>query len=608
MNMLARLALAWAFIGGLMPTTGHAQEYRYQLTWLAPATHTYVIEATVSPQTGTHTDLAMPIWRPGRYFRQDYAAAVSHFEAVDAQGRSLAWTKVNAHTWRVSHRNDQPLTVRYHVYASNMDAGSSYLGQGQAYFNPVNLFMYVPGRLDAPVRLHLPMLPADWKAATALQPTADPQVYTADSYHTFVDAPTVFAREMKQLQFSLDGVTFYLHFQGSYAGGAETDSAAVDAVRRICQEQGAIFGGFPFDAFHFIYRLLPYQLRHAVEHANSASFALPTTVADGPTQIVNGIASITAHEFFHAWNVKRIRPAALWPYDYGQPQYTRLHWFTEGVTDYYAHLTMVRTGLWSENQFLRQQARVIGSLENSYAASVVSPAQASYDSWLEVSDYAHPDHRISYYPLGTRLGLLMDLRLRTLTAGEASLDDLFRYLYQTWYLQGRGVPEDGIQSALETLSGTSWADWFAQYVEGTGPFDEVYASTLGPVGLTLEVEAGETDGLRGLGFMRVESTSQGWLVQRVHPGGDAAAVGFGPGDLILEIDGQQASGLDPQTYLADLTLGQTLRMRVFSDFQVQERRLTYAGKFAPRDFSLVKQIPAKPAARQRLADWLASKS
>lgn len=592
------------FLIGLLPSLLFAQGYEYRLTWQAPATHTYRVEATVAPQAGTYTELALPLWRPGRYFLQDYAAAVSHFEATTAQGTPLTWTKTNSHTWRVFHEGTDPLTVRYAVYANNMDAGSSYLGHGQAYFNPVTLFMYVPGRLDEAVRLHLPDLPADWQAATALTPTSDPRIYQADSYHSFVDAPTVFAREMKRLDFSLDGTTFYLYFQGSYLGGAETDSAALDAVRRICQVQGAMFGGFPFDTFHFIYRLLPYQMRHAVEHANSVSFALPVTVSEGPTQIVNGIGSLTAHELFHAWNVKRIRPAALWPYDYGQPQYTHLHWFTEGVTDYYAHLTMVRAGLWTEAQFLRQQARVIESLENSYAASVVSPAQASFDSWLEPSDYAHPNHRISYYPLGTRLGLLIDLRLRAMTQGQSSLDAVFRYLYETWYAQGKGVPEEGVEQALATLSGQSWRDWFARYVEGTSPFAPAYEEILAPAGLRLRVEAQTHDNLRGLGFLQVEPTGQGWLVQRVHPGGDVAVAGIGPGDLILEVDGQQAARLDPATFLAEVAQGQSLRFRVFSDFQVREVAVAYEGKFSPQSFRLEKQPRLKPAATRLLTDWL----
>ncbi|RMG66304.1 MAG: M61 family peptidase [Bacteroidetes bacterium] len=598
------MKLSLLFLG--LYAEAQADGYQYTLTWGGPSTHTYQIEATMEPQPGTTTDWSMPVWRPGRYFRQDYAAAISQFEAFDHKGRPLSWTKVSPHTWRVTHPGGEPVTIRYQAYAHNFDAGSSYLGQGQAYFNPVNLFMYIPDRLDQPVQLVVPSLPHDWKVATALVQGDDRKTFMAKTYHEFADSPTVLARDIKQLSFSLDGATFYLHFQGNYAGGPETDAAALDAVRRICQEQGAIFGDFPFEEFHFIYRLLPYQMRHAVEHSRSVSFALPATVADGPRQIVGGIASLTAHEFFHAWNVKRIRPAAMWPYDYGQPQPTHLHWFTEGVTDYYAHLTMVRTGLWSEEQFLRQQSRTLESLENSYAASVVSPAQASYDSWLENSDYLPPQHRISYYPLGTRLGLLIDLRLRGMTDGKKGLDEVFRYLNQTWYQQGKGVPEDGIEGALAALSGRDWRPWFAAYVYGTEPFGEAYEEALTAAGLTLLVEEKKGEGARSMGFLRLEPTSQGWLVQGVHPGGDAATAGLGPGDLILEVEGDQVANQETEAILGKVGRGEQIRLRVFSDFQVREVVLTHEGRFAPKSYQLQRDGDARPRAAGIRTDWLAS--
>ena len=440
-------------------SSAHAADYTYSLSWLSPNTHTYVVELTVEPQTASHTDFAIPAWRPGRYFLQDYAGAISHFEAMDAVGQALPWSKTDMHTWRVSHERTHTVTIRYRYLANNQDAGSSYFAEDEIYLNPVNLFMYVPGNYTGDVELRIPDLPASWKAATSLKKKSD-GVYSAADYHEFADSPTVFSPRMEQFSFDIDQTNFHVHFQGEYQGNKTTERRVIEALSKMCREQAAIFGGFPLEEYHFIYRLLPYRMRHAVEHSKSASFALPANISQTPEKTVSGILGISSHEFWHVWNVKRIRPAALWPYDYSQPQYSSLHWFTEGVTSYYTHLILLRAGLTTEENFLRQQSNTIESLENNYAATVVSPSASSYNSWLDNSPYAHPDHQISYYTLGHRVGLILDLTLRKQSQGKVSLDDVFAFLYRTYYQNGQGVPENGIQKAVETLTATSWQGFF----------------------------------------------------------------------------------------------------------------------------------------------------
>ncbi|MEL6134410.1 MAG: hypothetical protein AAFR59_13695, partial [Bacteroidota bacterium] len=467
---MTRLLLLTAL---LIPTwlMGAIEGYEYTLEWLAPHTRTYKVTVKITPaEEATQTTFHLPAWRPGRYYLQDYAGAVSNFSAVDKKGKALPWRRKATSSWTVSHpENAKEISITYHYYANNRDAGSSYLAADEVYFNPVNLFMYAEDRLEDPVSLTLPALDMSWGAATALTKTDDPHSFQAASYHDFVDCPTVFSSKMKTKDFQVDGTTFYLHFQGNYLGDLDTDDAIIAAVTKIVKEQGAVFGGFPFTEYHFIYRLLPYDMRHAVEHKTSASFALPERVTQSENTIVGGMGGITAHEFWHAWNVKRIRPAALWPYDYSQPVYTTLHWFTEGVTDYYDQLSLIRSGVIKEKQFYGYLARIIQSLENNYASSIVSSSEASYNSWLSASPYAHPYHRISYYTLGSRAGLMLDLALRVESDGKVTLDDIFRYLFETYYQKDQGVPEDGVQEAAEKLTGRSWEKYFNDHIHGTTP-------------------------------------------------------------------------------------------------------------------------------------------
>jgi predicted metalloprotease with PDZ domain len=597
--MLQRVFLVFM---GFLPLLLFSSTYTYTMSWENPGNHTYHIELETAPETYSASIFSMPAWRPGRYYLQDYAAAVSHFEAFDGAGNPLPWKKVDKDSWKVTHDPLQKIVIRYRVYANNQDAGSSYLGPGQAYFNPVNLFMYIPGRLNDPVSLKVKSLPSTWKIATALDKGKLPNHFRAKTYHEFVDSPTVLAEEIKTLEFEDQGTRFFLHFQGPYQGDEEVDQVVVENVKKICQEQVSIFGGkYPFDQFHFVYRLLPFRYRHAVEHARSASFALPAGVTASP-QALNGLYGITAHEFWHAWNVKRIRPLALWPYDYSQPQYTRLHWFTEGVTDYYTLLTLYRTGLTSKENFYRRLARSIESIDNNYAASVVSASEASFNSWLSTSPYAVPQHRISYYSMGSRLGFLLDMEMRKRSKGEVGLDQLFTYLYEQYFLQDKGVYEDGIEDAAEKLTGTDWKAWFDSYVHGTTPYP--YDLSLEAMGLQLEQEEDPEVGARRIGILESQYNPQGLLINSLHPAGDAARAGLQAEDLILSINGEDASRAELEKLFRELKRGDKLKIERFRNGTRKTLSLDFQGAHAPVVYYLKEDPKAKKKAQQWREAWL----
>ncbi len=578
--------------------------YDYQLELLSPNTHTFLVQLDVEASTEAFTDFQLATWRPGRYYLQDYAAALSHFSATRPDGTALRWQKVSPSTWRVFAVGGK-IRLHYRYFADNQDAGSSYYTDDQLYFNPVNCFLYVPGQLDRPVSLTLPLLPNHWSIATALLSNEE-GVLLADTWHEFADSPTVCAARMKHLSFQTEGVQFYLHFQGDYQGDAATDSAAIATVAQISQEQAAIFGGFPFEEYHFIYRLLPFEMRHAVEHSRSSSYALPAQVSASADQIISGIGGITSHEFWHAWNVKRIRPAALFPYDYSQPQYSSLHWFTEGVTDYYTSLILARSGVQSREYLYRQLARTIQSLENNYATSVVSPSQSSYDSWLAPSPYRHPDHGISYYTLGSRLGLALDLTLRAQSKGKKSLDDVFQYLFQQYYKQNRGVPEDGIQQAVEAVSGKDWGDWFAQYVHGTAAFE--YPALFAPLGLELVAKTAKNTGSKQLGILNLESRAEGLLVRRLHPGGDAFQDGLANGDLIVGLDGQVTDLPSFNERINGLAVGQSVSVLVKREnLPLQEIVVRYQERYTAQSFTLQQKPQLSGKEEKLLESWLETK-
>ncbi|MBX3101663.1 MAG: M61 family metallopeptidase [Bacteroidetes bacterium] len=538
----------------LAQSTAHST---YTLRWDAVDQHTYRVtlhtaptpaaksSKTKSAAPGGNTAFLMPQWRPGRYIDQDFAAGIIAIRAWDDDRKPLSVTKTSRSRWVVQNPAKGNITLEYEVYANTQDAGSSYIDSRMAYFNGATLFLYPEGRLGARCTLSLPDLPADWKAATGLPQGPSRTVYIARDYHELVDCPTIFSPTLKSFSFEEGGKRYWLHFQVN----RDMDEAFVapfrEQVRKIIQVQMAVFNGdAPFKEYHFIYWLVPFQIHHAVEHANSAMFCKPEAVADTP-QSLSELNGITSHEFWHVWNVKAIRPAALAQYDYNVTPYTRLHWFTEGVTDYYTNLMLARAGLLSKERLLAMQADAWARLDNSMGPRYVSPAESSFDSWLATSRYQPDFLRTSYYSLGSRVGALLDWHIRHHSNHKHSLDDVFRYLYKTYGNKPVGIPEDGIEQACKAVTGRDYTAFFAAYVYGTAPVN--YEAVLAPMGLSL-VAKRKTDAFKGadkVGILNVQTIQDGYqYVLEVARESPAAAAGIGQGSILLMIDGKSPVGYD----------------------------------------------------------------
>ncbi|HUP00070.1 MAG TPA: PDZ domain-containing protein [Gemmatimonadota bacterium] len=600
-------SLAWLAVLACTAGSATAQEpamrdtIRYRLSWKNPASQLYTVEVTAAT-SGEPVVFSLPAWRPGRYILQNYAANVQAVRAFDAEGRPLRVEWVDLDSWRVDPDGASEVTLAYEWTASTLDAGSSLLLPDVAYFNPVNLLPWVEGRMDRPARLTLG-LPDDWPVATQLQrgPGGD---FVAADYHDLVDAPTIAAPDLVRWDFHHDDVPYHVVFRvvsGELDLGDYTQEGILADIEAIAREQTAMFGGAPYDEYWFLYQLVPHPFGHAVEHAASSSYVLHDVVFQSERGY-HGFLGITAHELFHVWNVKRIRPAALWPYDYSEPQLTRLHWFTEGVTSYYDNLTLARTGLLTEEEYYAALAGNIQSLDDSPGRHVTSASLASLTSWHSGYGAGNPNQSISFYTKGALIGLLLDLTIRDATDGARSLDDVMRGLWERYYLEDRGVPEDGVQQMAEEVSGRPLADFFAAYVHGTEELP--YEESLAVVGLTARQVADTSRPAATLG-LTVRRQGDDWTVTNVLPASPALAAGVLRGDVLVAVDGSALEETGLPAVLAEHEPDEEVTVTIRRHGEISDLTATLAGGRDLRWEVVPVESPDERQLRHRQS-WLAA--
>jgi len=535
----------------------HAQqpEISYHITWSQPNSHFLEITMTIKNWTADSLDLRIPAWRPGRYVIQNYAKNVVGFQAFDEAATTLAVKKLDKGTWRISRGTSPKVTVKYKSFARQLDAGSSYLDDSEAYINPITCLMYIPGKELLPVSLAIKK-PADWKIATALDFDEGKKAFVSENYHELVDAPILISPSFKLLTFQHKDARIEIAVQGE---ANYDEKKIVEDVRKIVAEQIEIMKDVPFKQYLFMYHFVPYRFGHGVEHKNS------TSIVGGPADFDNekfydGFLSVTAHEFFHAWNVERIRPEAIYLPDYSKENYTKTMWIYEGITSYYTGVTLVRTHLFKKEKYFKNWAKTIKSFQKTYGRKVMSVSEVGWDSWTKSMGNAPPNTYFSFYTKGKILGMLLDLEIRQRTKNKKSLDSVMRYLNETYAKQNRGVPENGFQKAVETVTNSGFEAFFADHVHDTEEMD--YNRFLKYAGLELRVETDKKAPKVYLGIS-TSGDEKETKIRNVTPESPAFKAGLDSDDILLAIDAKRAHKSNLDLLLKKYSAGDTIRVSVF---------------------------------------------
>ena len=541
---------------------GGNMQLDYKLSWKQPNAHYFDITIHVTGSPRKTTSFRIPAWRPGRYVMQNFTKNIVGVTAETESGAVLELHQTDKDTWQVQNGNYNDFCLRYKAYAFELDAGNSFLDDSEAYINPATMMMYVPGRETDPLSLKIEK-PASWKIALPLDIANDGRYHVSD-YHTLIDSPILISPDFKTYRFSYAGATIELAIQGD--GVYRPDSLIAD-VRKIVTTEAALFGGLPFKRYVFIYHFMSRPFSHGVEHKDA------TSIVVGPADFsvkrnYNRFLGVTAHEFFHVWNVERIRPESIYLPDYSREEYSQLMWFFEGVTSYYDDLTLCRAGLLKPKAYHKVLAGNICRFQQNPGHKITSPAMASFQSWGKYNG-APPYSNVSFYTSGAVLGLLLDLEIRALTGNKKSLDTVMRYLYKNYAQKDRGVGENDIRLAIEQVSGHSFKAFFADYVQGTKDID--FDRFLDHAGLTLTKEPDPDKASAYLG-LSVEGVYN--RVIRMLPGSPAFEAGLDMNDELIAIDGRKIDeGMLPQL-LKQYSPGDVLTVTCFHHAKLKTRKVT----------------------------------
>lgn len=566
---------------------------QYTIVPKNPAAHLFEVTLTVAEPDPAGQRFMLPVWIPGSYMVREFARNIVTLAAFNAAGRRIAIEKIDKHAWQAAP-HDGPITLRYEVYGWDMSVRAAHLDDTVGFFNGTSVFLAVEGQADAPcaVDIQAPQGAAyrNWRVATALPEARGTKrygfgAYRAQNYDELIDHPVTLG-EFALGSFSAHGVKHDIVISGRVTG-LDMSRLATD-LKRVCETQIALFEPrtkkAPVDRYVFM-TVAVSDGYGGLEHR--ASTALICNRGDlpvlGRAEMTDGYRTylgLCSHEYFHTWNVKRIKPAAFAPYDLSQENYTSLLWLFEGFTSYYDDLMLVRSGLISPSDYFSLIGKTIGGVLRGSGRLKQTVAESSFDAWVKYyrADENAPNAIVSYYQKGSLIALAFDLSIRAQTANRKSLDDVMRLLWQRYgrdFYNGKpqGIAESEVQALFAEATGADLRKLFRDGVHGTRdlPLDAL----LEPFGVTLSTDLATngTAGKPSLG-VRVRGGAD-CVLAVVHEGGAAQKAGLSAGDVLIAIDGLRVTGSNLDGLLARYLPGAKVEVHAFRRDELRRTELKF---------------------------------
>lgn len=601
---------------------GVSAPHRYSIRPADVAAHLFEVRLTVAAPDPDGQLLRLPAWIPGSYMIRDYAKHVVSIRA-ESDGRHVRIDKLDKNAW-CAGPTDGPLTVVAEIYALDSSVRGAHLDMTHAYFNGTCVFFTVVGQEDRACELDIvppePPAGSGWRVATSMRRAgAEPYgfgAYRADDYAELIDHPVEIGR-LAIGEFDVRGIPHAIAIRGR----TRVDMARIcHDLQRLCDRHHDLLGAPP-DLDRYLFLLdAPGSGYGGLEHRWSSSLLcsrenLPqrgeTDVSDGYRTFL-GLAS---HEYFHLWNVKRLKPAVFEPYDLTAETYTSLLWVFEGITSYYDDLVLLRSGLITVESYLELLGKTITRVLRGPGRQRQSIAESSFDAWTKFyqQDANSPNSVVSYYAKGSLVALALDLKLRLETGGTVSLDDAMRACWSRWGSGGQGMPEDGFEQVCREVSGLDLADFFDASVRGTGELP--LASLLAKHGVEFQLRPATGRSDEGGKAAKDSKPPAMWLGAKltttngkltfasVYNGGPAEAAGVAPGDIAVALDSVALTADNCDRRLASYHAGDVVELAVFRGDELLTTSIRLAA--APEDTCYLKLAgDADAEAEARRSAWL----
>jgi predicted metalloprotease with PDZ domain len=570
-----------------------AVKIAYEVAMPQPQTHLFEVKLTVSNWVGAslpetlreRLDLKMPVWTPGSYLVREYAKQLQNFSAATAQGDRLTTTKIAKHHWQIQTNNSDQIVVSYRMFANELTVRTNHLDATHGYFNPAALCFYIPGFEHCPIELTIIRPDPTWQITTPL-PEIRPQTFLAPDFDTLVDSPFEIGCQQIYDFMVLDKP----HQLVVWGTGNLDPQVAITDITKIIEVEAKIFGGLPYDRYTFLLHLSS-NGGGGLEHKNCCSLLYPRFSFQAGEKH-NRFMQLVAHEFFHLWNVKRIRPAALEKFDYEGENYTHSLWFSEGTTSYYDLLIPRRAGIYDDKEFLAELSKEITRFMTTPGRLVQPLSESSFDAWIKLyrPDTNSSNSQMSYYLKGEMVTLLLDLLIRDRTQNQKSFDHVLVEMWEKFGKSETGFTEAQLKQIIESIANQDLTEFYDRYIHGVEelPFNDYLAA----VGVELKPVPQTTPNLG----ITVKSEHGRELIKSVASNSPAQLAGVDPGDELLAIDGFKVSAEKLTERLKLYQPGQAINLTIFHADRLLTLAITLA---APQPDRYQLDLVEQPTESQR---------
>ncbi len=536
----------------------------YTISYDNPHTRLIDIKIHFPSLNGTNTQFKLPKWRPGRYELGNFAGHIYNVQALSSDGTLYKLPKISTNCWKLNHKDGEPVTLVYQYYANQHDGGGTFLSKNKLYINPINCLLYTDNSRIEPCLLHID-IPDTYKIAISLPKKNNG--FFASSFDELVDSPFVASPSLTCLTYMIRQKPFYIWIDGAH--NLDLDKLRDDFIA-FTESQVAILPWQELDAFHFIIQILPFKAYHGVEHKHCTIIILGPDAGSTNDHFYEQLMGVSSHELFHYWNVKRLKPQAFTPYDYDTENYYDTGYVVEGFTMYYGDLALKRGGVFDEDWYIKELNRIIKRHYDNFGRLHFSLRESSQDLWVDGYKNVAPNRKVSIYIEGCLIALVLDLKIRSMTNHNHSLDDVLSLLWHNGTIRDQGYTHQDIISAVNQIVQADLSPFIDQLVNDPLDISATLSPLLNEMGYQLILQKSDNP-LEDKYGMRAQIIDDKLKIINIEPD-SPGYYHLSIGDEIKAINGNNAS------HWADYELPDQITLDVISDGLSRQATLDSPGK------------------------------